>query len=606
MLDLWCYGSLQTRMHKKLLGGIRDGRTSSIQQHPSLIIIEVRIKDSVLHAMVDTGATTSIVSRSVLDRIPHSPIQPMDTTTTLGDGRTKISVHGIVELPVGIDGIVTDLTVIIVESLGASLILGMDWCNQINANVNMETKQVIISHPKHGTATAPFVNDKPADVYLAEPIVLMPFHEHVVKVRTPIEAADVACFEADTQTCCKLNVQVPDAVVSIKDSFFYMCVYNPSRNVHPLAVNTRLGSVYQQPTNEVLHHILPSAGYAGDGIHQTERQIGIGAPVVDDVIKGLVAHIADVRERDDFLQILQQSKRSFDVSKMTRANTKIQHTIHTGNHPPTSVRPYFKTVEQRKETQQEVEKLIKDGILRPSTSPWSSPVLLKKKLDSTYRFLVDFRRLNSITTKDSYSQPSAEELIHRLAGSRYFSKLDLKSGYFQIPILEADIPKTAIATQDWLYEFTVLAQGLMNAPPTFQRVLNNLVANGRWDYVVVYLDDILIFSKTMEEHKQHLRDDLSTLHQANFQVSPAKCSIAVTRIEFLGHISTHDKVEPLPEKIKAILDIPPPRTLAQANKFMGKVCYYRKFIKDFARIAAPIHKVTNKTRTKKHEFKWGP
>lgn len=367
MLDLWCYGSLQTRMHKKLLGGIRDGRTSSIQQHPSLIIIEVRINDNVLHAMVDTGATTSIVSRSVLDRIPHPPIQPMDTTATLGDGRTKISVHGIVKLPVGIDGTVTDLTVLIVESLGASLILGMDWCNQNNVNINMETKQVIINHPKHGPATASFVTDKPADVYLAEPIVLMPFHEHIVKVRTPIEAADVACFEADTQTCCKLNVQVPDAVVSIKDSFFYMCVYNPSRNVHPLAVNTRLGSVYHQPTNEVLHHILPSAGYAGDGIHQTERQIGMGAPVVDDVIKGLVAHIADVRERADFLQILQQSKRSFDVSKMTRANTKIQHTIHTGNHPPTSVRPYFKTVEQRKETQQEVEKLIKDGILRPST-----------------------------------------------------------------------------------------------------------------------------------------------------------------------------------------------------------------------------------------------
>ncbi|CAF4850835.1 unnamed protein product [Rotaria socialis] len=126
---------------------------------------------------------------------------------------------------------------------------------------------------------------------------------------------------------------------------------------------------------------------------------------------------------------------------MTRAKTKIHHTINTGDHLPTSVRPYYKTVQQRKKVQQE------------------------RKPDGTYRFLVDFRRLNSITKKDSYPQPSAEELLHRLAGHQYFTKLDLKSGYFQMPIHESDIPKTAIITQDGLYGFTALAQGLMNAPP---------------------------------------------------------------------------------------------------------------------------------------------
>jgi hypothetical protein len=206
--------------------------------------------------------------------------------------------------------------------------------------------------------------------------------------------------------------------------------------------------------------------------------------------------------------------------------------------------------------------------------------------------------------KNSCPQPSAEELLHRLEGHRYFTKLDLKSGYFQIPIHESDIPKTAIVSQDGLYEFTVLAQGLVNTLPTFQRVMNEILANGRWDYVVVYLDDIVVLSKTIEEHKQHVADVLSTLHRVNFQVSPPKCSIAVETIEFLGHIVTYDKIEPSPEKSKAIIEIAPPKTLSQANKLIGKVGYYRKFIRDFAKIAGPTHKVTNKTRTKRHEFQW--
>ena len=215
-----------------------------------------------------------------------------------------------------------------------------------------------------------------------------------------------------------------------------------------------------------------------------------------------------------------------------------------------------------------------DNIIRPSTSPWSSPVVLKKKLDGTYRFLVDFRRLNSITKKDAYPQPSVEELIYRLSGHSYFTKLDLKSGYFQIPIAEADKEKRAFVTPDGHYEFNVLAQGLMNAPASFQRVMNNLIATGRWDYVVIYLDDIVIFSHSLEEHQRHVAEILSILDAAHFKVSPPKCTIAAGQIEFLGHIINNTTVKPSPEKIQAILDIPSPRTLSQANRFLGKIGYY--------------------------------
>ncbi|CAF4871872.1 unnamed protein product, partial [Rotaria sp. Silwood2] len=211
---------------------------------------------------------------------------------------------------------------------------------------------------------------------------------------------------------------------------------------------------------------------------------------VDSIVQELVSSITDSSAKQIFYNILQQHRHVFDLSKRITAKIQLPHVIVTGNHLPISVHPYYRTVEQRKELQQEVDKLLLDHIVRPSTSPWSSSVILKKKPDGTFRFLVDFHRLNSITKKDAYPQPSPEELIYRLSGHTYFTKLDLKSGYFQIPIAEEDKEKTVFVTPDGHYEFNVLPQGLMNAPASFQRVMNNLLATGRWDYVVVYLDDM--------------------------------------------------------------------------------------------------------------------
>ncbi|CAF2118563.1 unnamed protein product [Rotaria magnacalcarata] len=322
------------------------------------------------------------------------------------------------------------------------------------------------------------------------------------------------------------------------------------------------------------------------------------------VIDKLTEHITNNQDRLDFLDILHQFRHTFDTSKATQAHIAIHHTIPTADVQPTSVCPFYKTPQQREVLNKEVEKLLHDNVIRGSTSPWASPVILKKKPDGTYRFIVDFRRLNAVTKKDAHAQPTTEELLNRLAGHRFFTKLNLKSGYFQIPISEVDKEKTTFVTQDGLYEFNVLAQVLMNAPPTFQRVMNNLIATGRWNYVVVYLDDILIFSDSIKEHKKHVTEVLSILQKARFTVSPSKCIIAFEKVEFLSHIITVAGIEPSPDKIQAILDIPSPKTLTQANRFIGKIGYYQKFIKNFAKIAAPIHKVTNKPGPKKREFYW--
>ncbi|CAF4081208.1 unnamed protein product, partial [Rotaria magnacalcarata] len=563
--------------------------------------------------MVDTGATHSLIARSTLNYFSHPPIQKTSTTTAvLGDASTTIDVHGFVRLCIFINHIPTFASVFVVDSLGVDFILGMDWCINNDILLRVREQKVIVRHPSHGTTAVHFLDSISIPVRLAQSIQLAPHHEHIVRSFTPLSFASCVSYIPDGVLCRSKKIYIPEALLKINCFHSYILIHNAANTPCTLRKNTILGTVYFFNANPAPVNITAfplslsslSSKLPLISLSSIQPTSITSISDVDSVLHDLVHHITDDTEKRIFFDILNRHRRIFDISKPTIAKTKLPHVIITADHPPISVRPYYRTIEQRKELQHEVDKLLMDNIVRPSTSPWSSPVILKKKPDGTYRFLVDFRRLNSITRKDAYPQPSAEELIYRLSGHSYFTKLDLRSGYFQIPIVESDKEKTAFVTPDGHYEFNVLAQGLMNAPASFQRVMNNLLATGRWDYVVIYLDDIVIFSHSLEEHKRHVDEILSILDTAHFKVSPPKCTIAANQIEFLGHIITSNTVEPCREKIKVILDIPSPRTLSQANRFLGKIGYYRKFIPDFARIAAPLHKVTNKTRTKRHEFYW--
>ncbi|CAF4364857.1 unnamed protein product, partial [Didymodactylos carnosus] len=258
-----------------------------------------------------------------------------------------------------------------------------------------------------------------------------------------------------------------------------------------------------------------------------------------------------------------------NLSKMTIANTQIRHVIRTGDHNPISFRPYSKTIQQQQILVEHIQQMEKNYLIRRSTSPWASPVVLIKKKDESTRFCVDYRKLNNITKKDSYPLPHMGETINRLGGHQYFTKLDLKSGYFQIPIQEDDKEKTAFILQDGHWEFNVLPQGLKNAPPTFQRIMNELLAYQRWDHCLVYLDDIIIFSKSFQQHVQHLDEILTVLNNANFQLNPSKCSLIHPQMDYLGHTVNSEGITPLMDKVKALIDLPTPKSIKDVDAFLG-------------------------------------
>jgi len=282
---------------------------------------------------------------------------------------------------------------------------------------------------------------------------------------------------------------------------------------------------------------------------------------------------------------------------------EVDHKIELlpGAVPPS--RPTYRlSATELAELKKQLEELMKAGFIQPSKSPFGAPILFVKKKDGSMRMCVDYRALNNITIKNSYPLPRVDELFDRLQGAKYFSKIDLRSGYHQIRIDPGDVPKTAFRTRYGHYEFLVLPFGLTNAPGTFMHLMHQAFRKYLDDFVLVFLDDILIFSKTLEEHERHVQQVLDVLREQKLYAKESKCEFFKTEVEFLGHIVGRDGVRMMEDKVKAVAEWPEPKNVRDVRAFLGTTGYYRKFIKDFSRISSPLSELTKESV----KFSWGP
>lgn len=235
-------------------------------------------------------------------------------------------------------------------------------------------------------------------------------------------------------------------------------------------------------------------------------------------------------------------------------------------------------------------------MIRPSTSPFP-PVLLVRKKDGSWRLCTDYRKFNAITVKNKYTIPVIEDLLDQLKGAKFFSKIDLRNGYHQIRMAEEDIHKTAFVTHMGLFEYLVMSFGLTNGSPSFQALMNFLF--GMLKFVVTFFDDILLFSKSLEEHKDHLTQVFDILQKNKLYARWEKCSFGQTEVEYLGHVISQEGVATDPSKIKAIKDWPTPKNITKLRSFLGLSGYYRRFIKDYGVICRPLFDCL-----KKDAFHW--
>ena len=272
----------------------------------------------------------------------------------------------------------------------------------------------------------------------------------------------------------------------------------------------------------------------------------------------------------------------------------VKHEIDTGMERPIKQHAYQRPITEKKVIQQEIEKMLEQGAIRESNSSWTSPVVLVKKKNGETRFCVDYRKLNKITRKDCHPLPRIDDLLDSFQGSTCFTTLDLASEYWQIEVDPADREKTAFITDQGIYEFNVMPFGLTNAPATFQRMMNRVFTKINGDFVVVYLDDLNIYSRNFNEHLVHLREVFERLRNAGLKLKKKKCYFFKKELAFLGHVISEKGIHPDPDKIAAVNNQPAPSNLRELRQFLGLASYYRKFVEGFAKIAAPLNQLMKK------------
>jgi hypothetical protein len=257
--------------------------------------------------------------------------------------------------------------------------------------------------------------------------------------------------------------------------------------------------------------------------------------------------------------------------------------------PPISRRPYRMPPNELAELKKQLQDLLNKGLIHPSSSEWGCPALfIKKKKDNSLRMCVDYRPLNAVTIKNKYHLPRINILFDQLSKAKVFSKIDLRSGYHQIKIRPQDIPKTKFSTRYGLYEYLFMSFGLTNAPAYFMYLMNSVFLPELDKFMIVFIDDILVYSKNKEDHAEHLRIVLTRLREHQLYAKFSKCEFWLRTVPFLGHVLSENGISVNLSKVQEVMDWKVPTTVHEVRSFLGLARYYRRFIPDFSKIAKPV------------------
>ena len=548
--------------------------------------------------VVDTGASVSLLSTAVWHRVSankHMELKEWGGSSRLvGVNGSPLHVQGIVLVHLTLSkNVVFENKFLVVEGMTVEAILGLDFLETFKCMIDSGDKKISFPNEK---LVLPLLDvnqkvSKTVGLFLQRKLTIPA--ESEVEVMVDISSGGVGdtpvvgTWLVERGQTGRCDVLVARAVVCPTGSTVPLRVFNPHKEAVRLWKGleiTQMEPLDKDPPISSDTHLLTIS--AVTEVSPSEHK------VLWDIVS-TITHLSNSEKELLFVLLMEYADVFSFHSDLGRTNLT-KHHIDTGDSQPIHQLPRRVSPARRQEVRQLLTEMLKNDIIQPSNSPWSSPIILVRKRDGSTRFCIDYRKVNSVTRKDAYPLPRVDDILDTLGGSKCFSTLDLKSGYWQVEVDSSSREKTAFTTSEGLYEFKVMPFGLCNAPATFQRLMNRVLCDVNWVECLVYIDDTVVIGRTFEQHLSNLGTVLSRLRQAGLKLQPAKCKLCQKEVRFLGHVISENGIATDPEKTAVIATWPVPESKKNIQQFLGLANYYRRFIKDFGTTAKPLQRLLEK------------
>ena len=547
--------------------------------------LEVKVDGRSVQCLVDTGSETSVFPFKV---IRPEWLRPTRHTLRAANG-TMIPVKGEADIPISLPGLRSTVKAVISEYISEPM-LGYDWMRDVGALLDCARQRLILDGHEHRLRSRPAGNWV-RRVVVQEDICIPDHCEYDVSTRVELrrrEQGIVDCsplWMSETKAV-RDGVHVPRTLITDRLQDVPIRVLNVSGEPVHFMVGQPLAELY--PVIEVL------------GAVTSEEQDGSYEPVIREMVSGVDSSVGENTRRElvhllrEFTPILSKGETDMGLTDL------VMHKIDTADAEPTRQVLRRQSKPASEAIDQMVPELLRAGLIEPSVSPWAANVVVVRKKDGSARCCIDYRQLNAVTKKDRYPLPRTDSCLDSMNGSKWFSTFDLRSAYHQVPINPPDREKTSFICHRGSFQYRTMPFGLCNAGATFQRLMDVVLNGLSLQICLAYLDDVIVFSRDLDEHLLRLRRVFERLQNAGLKVKPSKCKILQRQVSFLGHVIDSDGISTDPEKIRAVTDWPTPNSVRDVRAFIGLASYYRRFVQDFAAIAAPLHQLMRKNA----RFQW--
>ncbi|MCD1431043.1 DDE-type integrase/transposase/recombinase [Klebsiella pneumoniae] len=553
-------------------------KVASVRQLANSVFVDGLIFGKQRALLLDTGATKTIIRPDIAKASTKILPTRWRLRTATGD---PVTIHGEMDVTLAIGNASFEHRVLVAE-IENEVILGMDIMNARGFELNFNrgilkiNNDEVILHKK---------NEEIVCVTLAEDTSVPEQTEVILAgcLRDCSLEGTVMMFEP------RVHDQEVGRGIAVGKSLVNISKAVPVRvmNTNYYPVTLRKGTV--------LGHCC-SISSVVRSVSAPEKPDKKSLDEVKDLLSESRKNLT-LEQKKKFDKLLNEYYDVFDTGHGSKGRTNVtQHKIDTGNARPIRQTARRLPLAKREEADRIVQEMAKEGVIEPSGSPWASPVVLVKKKDGSTRFCVDYRQLNNVTKKDSYPLPRIDDTLDTLAGSRIFSTLDLKSGYWQVELAPEDKEKTAFTVGTGLWQFTVMPFGLCNAPATFERLMDTVLKGLSWKTCLVYLDDIIVVGKTFEDHLRNLEEVFQRLRNSGLRLSSKKCHLFQREVQYLGHVVSSEGVAVDKKKVESVKEWPVPTDKHELRSFLGLCTYYRRFVPGFANIAKPLTRLTEEDR----------